>query len=105
MIVLDKKAEPRGINMKETEQSQIRPDVSLLPANAEVSCMEQLKAIYPDIRNPYAQSKACLLFGMRKQTDTLPLLLREYERMKKSYPDESFAEGPLLGIYLLFDKA
>ena len=91
--------------MKETEQSQIRPDVSLLPANAEVSCMEQLKAIYPDIRNPYAQSKACLLFGMRKQTDTLPLLLREYERMKKSYPDESFAEGPLLGIYLLFDKA
>ena len=71
----------------------------------DTSCMEQMKAIYPNIRNPYAQSKACLLFGMRKQTDTLPLLLREYERMKKSYPHDSFAEGPLLGIYLLFDKA
>lgn len=70
----------------------------------ELEYVEQLKAMYGEIRNPYAQSMACLVFGMRKQEDMLPLLLREYQRMKEAYPEESLCQGPLLAIYILFDR-
>ena len=70
----------------------------------ELEYVEQLKAMYGEIRNPYAQSMACLIFGMRKQEDMLPLLLREYQRMKKAHTEESLCQGPLLAIYLLFDE-
>lgn len=66
--------------------------------------IDRLKAMYADIRNPYAQSLACMVFGMKKCEDTLPLLLSEYERMKREYPDKSFCQGPLLAIYLLYDE-
>lgn len=73
-------------------------------AYGELEYVEQLKAMYGEIRNPYAQSLACLIFGMRKQEDMLPLLLREYQRMKAACSEESLCQGPLLGIYVLFDE-
>ena len=33
-----------------------------------------------------------------------PLLLKEYERMKREYPEESLCQGPLLGLYAMYDK-
>ena len=74
-------------------------------AHAGQSYIDQLKALYPEIRNPYAQSMACLIFGIQKQEDTLPLLLAEYQRLQKEFPEESLCQGPLLAIYILYDKA
>lgn len=74
-------------------------------AHAEQVYVAQLKTLYPEIRNPYAQSMACLVFGIQKQEDTLPLLLAEYQRLKKEFPEESLCQGPLLAIYILYDKA
>ncbi len=73
-------------------------------AHGEQIYIDQLKAMYPEIRNPYAQSMACLVFGVQRQEDTLPLLLAEYERLNEEYPEESFCQGPLLAIYILYDK-
>lgn len=74
-------------------------------AHAEQVYMDQLKALYPEIRNPYAQSMACLVFGIQKQEDTLPLLLAEYQRLQKEFPEKSLCQGPLLAIYILYNKA
>lgn len=74
-------------------------------AHAEQVYVDQLKALYPEIRNPYAQSLACLVFGMQKQEDTLPLLLAEYQRLQQEFPEESLCQGPLLAIYILYNKA
>lgn len=74
-------------------------------ANMERDYIEQLRAIYPTIRNPYAKSMACLAFGIHQQEDLLPLLLAEYERMRRDYPDERFEQGPLLAIYILYERA
>lgn len=74
-------------------------------AHAEQTYVDQLKALYPEIRNPYAQSMACLVFGIQKQEDTLPLLLAEYQRLQKEFPEESLCQGPLLAIYILYNKA
>ena len=69
------------------------------------SYAEDLLRDYSSIRNAYAQSMACLVFGEQKIEEAIPLLLREYERFKKQYPDESFDQGPLLALYILYGKA
>ena len=74
-------------------------------AHAEQAYVDQLIEIYPEIRNPYAQSMACLVFGVQEREDTVELLLREYERLKKDYPEESYCQGPLLAIYILHGDA
>ena len=74
-------------------------------AYCEPVYLEQLKAMYHEIRNPYTQSMACLVFGMRHEEDTLQLLLEEYDRFKKEYVEEDFSQGPLLAINILYGKA
>lgn len=66
--------------------------------------VDRLKTMYPEIRSLYAQSQACVVFGMRKREDTLPLLLSEYERMLREDTGEGYCQGPLLVLHLLFDK-
>lgn len=74
-------------------------------AHAEKHHTETLLKMYPEIRNPYAKSMACLVLGMQRIERAAPLLLAEYERMKKEYTKESLCQGPLLGLYVLYGKA
>lgn len=73
-------------------------------AHADPIYIDQLIAMYPEIRDPYAQSMACLIFGVHGREETLALLLREYERLKKEYPEEDYCQGPLFAIDLLFGQ-
>lgn len=74
-------------------------------AHAEPIYIDQLITMYSEIRNPYAQCLACLVFGIQKREEILPLLLREYERLRRAYPEEDYCQGPLLSIYILDGKA
>ena len=85
-------------------QDEVVETTAFCLAHGELEYVEQLKAMYGEIRNPYAQSMACLIFGMRKQEDMLPLLLKEYQRMKEAPGEEKLCQGPLLAIYILFDE-
>lgn len=74
-------------------------------AKADKKYAEQLFKEYHEIRNPYAQSMACLLFGEQEMEEAVPLLKREYERFKKDYPEESYDQAPLLALYILYEEA
>ena len=71
-------------------------------AQADIQYTEQLFADYKSIRNPYAQAVACLLFGERGMEDAPPLLMEEYRRFQRDYPDEGFDQHPLLALYILY---
>lgn len=71
-------------------------------AEADDSVIEPLKELYPDIRNPYARSMACVVFGMHDCKEMIPMLLREYECFREDYPDEEYEQGPLLALYQLY---
>ena len=62
---------------------------------------ERLFREYREIRNPYAQADACLLFGELGMKETVPFLMQEYERFQREFPDESFHQHPLLALYIL----
>ena len=74
-------------------------------AKADIKYARQLFEEYREIRDPYAQAMACLLFGEHEMEDAVPLLLKEYERFKKECPDESLYQAPLLALYILYGEA
>jgi len=81
-----------------------------IEAAAEVFVMgekeyaQRLREMYKDIRCPFAQASACLVFGMQGMEDEIPFLLSEYERFQRNFPDESFDQYPLLALYILHRK-
>ena len=66
--------------------------------------VQLLREMYDEIRSPYAQAKACLVFGMCEMENEIPFLLKEYQRFQREYPNESFDQHPLLSLYLLHGK-
>lgn len=72
--------------------------------HADKRYTEELYAAYHDIRNPYAQATACLLFGEHNMMSSVSFLLKEYKRFQTDYPRESFDQFPLLALYILFGK-
>ena len=89
---------------KTSLQDQFIEASGCIMAHCDMQYLEQLKELYPIIRSPYAQSVACLVFAVQKQTELIPLILSEYERLKRNYPKESYAQGPLLALYMLYDE-
>lgn len=88
-----------------THQDEFVDTAVQILAQAEKHYAEALLEMYSDIRNPYAKSMACLVFGVQHLEQAAPLLYEEYERMKREYTKESLCQGPLLGLYVLYGKA
>ena len=90
---------------KTSLQDSVTETAVYILSYADREYVDQLIEMYSEIRSPYAQSMACLALGVQKREDTLPFLLREYERFKREYPAELYCQGPLLAIYILHGKA
>ncbi len=69
--------------------------------DAETKYLNRLYESYHDIKSPYAQALLCVVFGMNHMTTTTQLLLDEYHRFKKYYPDEDYYWCPLHSLYIL----
>lgn len=73
-------------------------------ATCERKYVETLREMYGDIRCPYAQACACLVFGMQGMENEIPFLYSEYLRFQNDYPDETFHQHPLWALYILHGK-
>lgn len=78
-------------------------NAALLLANADTKYTEQLYEIFPDIRNAYARSEMCIVFGVNKKAEYTPLLLEQYCKIREERPDKDYEQGPLLALYLIYD--
>ena len=87
---------------KTTFQDQFVETAARILGNADRKYTLDLLEHYREIRNPYAQSIACLLFGEHRLEEAAVLLLSEYERFRTRFPDTSHAQGPLFALHLLF---
>ena len=76
----------------------------MLIANADIKYTEQLYAIFPDIRNTYARSELCIVFGVKKKTEYTQLLMEQYKKVKEERPDKDYEQGPLLALHLIYEK-
>ncbi|MGN1308028.1 MAG: hypothetical protein ACI4V3_10205 [Faecousia sp.] len=73
-------------------------------ATGEKKYAQMLREMYADIRCPFAQACACLVFGMQGMEQEIPFLLSEYTRFQREYPEETYHQHPLLALYILHGK-
>lgn len=77
---------------------------TILLGHCDAIYARKLREIYPGIRDPYAVAMASVALAFQGDEAAVPLLLREYERLRREYPDENYDQGPLLALYSLYDK-
>lgn len=88
---------------KKTRHTVFIENASKILSCADKKYTEELRVSYKDIWLPYAQALVCLLFGYHGFVDTIPLLLSEYERFRRLYPDETYDQCPLTALGYLVD--
>ncbi len=64
----------------------------------EEDCSAWILENYAQVRNSYTQSMLCLVLGFRASPDVIPFLMAQLERFEKNFPEEHFADAPLLAL-------
>ncbi|MDE7250384.1 MAG: hypothetical protein K2N82_10995 [Lachnospiraceae bacterium] len=79
-------------------------NTAILIANADIKYTEELYAVFPDIRNTYARSELCIVFGVKKKAEYTQLLMEQFKKIKEERPDEDYEQGPLLALHLIYEQ-
>lgn len=66
--------------------------------HCEENCCNWLMKEYSNIRNEYLKSMLCLVIGFRGDVEMISFLMKETERLERMYPQETYAQGPILAI-------
>lgn len=66
--------------------------------HCEENCCNWIVKEYSNIRNEYFKSMLCLVIGFRGDVEMIPFLMKETERLERMYPQETYAQGPILAI-------
>ena len=74
---------------------------SIILYHADGKYLHELYQNYREIWSPYAQALVCLLIGMCDYENVNDFLLKEYQTMKRHYPEENYHQFPLLALYIL----
>ena len=61
--------------------------------------VEELIGYFDDIRNPYAQSMVLVLLGFKTDETHIPWFIKQYDKLKKLYPNETYCEGAYYALY------
>ncbi|MDI3534757.1 MAG: hypothetical protein PWQ82_1122 [Thermosediminibacterales bacterium] len=65
---------------------------------------DELVEILDKIRSPYAVSLICITLGFIGDERVIPLIYNKFLELKTLYPHETYAQGPLLGLYKLKER-
>lgn len=77
-------------------------NTAVLLANVDEKYTDQLYNLFPEIRNPYARSELCIVFGVKKKVEYTDLLLKQFKQIKEERPDNDYEQGPLLALNLIY---
>jgi len=78
--------------------------VSILHKSSSDHSSELLSLIRLPVKNPYALSQLCVLAGMVGHKDHIKPLWDCYHFFKERYPDKSYDQGPLIGLWELHTR-
>ena len=77
-------------------------NTAILIANANIKYTEELFDVFPDIRNTYARSELCIVFGVKKKAEYTQLLMEQFKKIKEERPDKDYEQGPLLALHFWY---
>lgn len=73
-------------------------NTSILFVRCEENYSDWLLQNFDRIRSPYAQCLMCLVLGFRGDETVASFLKTQVSRFEKEFPEEEFAQGPLLAL-------
>lgn len=76
----------------------------MILSKCDIQYIHRLKDVYKDIMYPYAQSGAAMVLGTRGMEDCSELLMDEVARFAREYPNETFEQGPLIGLHVICNR-
>jgi len=65
---------------------------------------KELLEILDKVRSPYCVSLICVDLGFLASEDAIPIIYDKYFELKKTYKNESYAQGPLLALFKLKER-
>lgn len=68
---------------------------------AQDNYSKEIAAILPQIKYPYTQAVACYMLGKIGGEEYIETLYEYFIRLKNNYKNETYFEGPLVGLYEL----
>ncbi len=71
---------------------------------SEIDCSAALLKLISSPIDAYALSLICVLLGLLGSAEALKPLWDRFHFLKEKYPNESFSEGPLIGLYELRER-
>ena len=91
---------PRVLEMFKTSinDALIENTVKIL-ARTKNNYSKDILEMFHDIASPYALSLICITIGFIADEDVIPVLMDKFEYFKKHYPDNTYEQGPLLGLF------
>ncbi len=66
--------------------------------HCEGNCCDWILKEYSNIWNEYLKSMLCLVLGFRGEVEMIPFLMKETVRLERMYPEETYAQAPILAI-------
>jgi len=79
-------------------------NAAILLANAQEKYTDQLYHIFPQIRNAYARSELCIVFGVKQKVEYTDFLLEQSNQLKAESTDINYEQGPLLALNLIYGE-
>lgn len=77
-------------------------NTAILLANVDEKYTDQLYNLFPEIRNSYARSELCIVFGVKKKVEYTDLLLKQFKQIKVERAGNDYEQGPLLALNLIY---
>jgi hypothetical protein len=66
---------------------------------SERNFSKELGDILPQIKYPYTKAVMCFVLGKIGEEEHIKMIYKMFVSLKKDYRDETYYEGPLLGLY------
>ncbi len=96
---------PRAAELLLRDEHQIFIDNAFrLLAKCEQNYCPFFMERYHQIKNPHVRSLVCLLAGVRGDEGVIPWVYERFFELKTQYPENNYAQGPLLALYELRER-
>lgn len=90
--------------IKNNRQDEFVEIATLALAISDAKYVEDLTKNIEEIKYPIARSMVCLVLGIKREVQFSELLLKQFYKLQKEYPEQGYENGPLLALYLIWDK-
>jgi hypothetical protein len=88
-------------DFKKSANDNFVESIARILIKAEENYSKEIAAILTQVKYPYTQAVACYILGKIGSEEYIETLYNHFHTLKNNYKNETYYEGPLVGLYEL----